>query len=226
MCIRDREVEGLVESGKVSVGGIVMVGTCKAEKVSVGGRLSSRGDLRVEVVSVGGALEVGGVLEAAKVSVGGVMEIGGDAKVADKLSVGGTLIVRGVLQAGVVRAGAEIRAHKIVAETLSATNVFTEKGAWARRIKIGRGGRVRGPIIAEEVYLDRGVSAEVVYAKLLEAEEKCRLRSVHAEEIFLGEYCKVSGEVEYVERLELGRGVELAQKPVRIDRVEFPRDNS
>jgi len=93
----------------------------------------------------------------------------------------------------------------------------TVEGIEAERVEVGERSRVRGPIRAKEVYVDWRGEVEDVEAERVELEDRARARNIRAKVVVIGDRCKITGKVEYEERLEVGRDVYFAEPPVKIE---------
>ena len=215
------EVKGMLKATILRVGGGARVGGGEVEKLSVGGALRSSGSLKLGSADVGGALRAQGKIEVNYASIGGLLE----AEAIDssgKISVGGFVKASKWIKAGALSVGGAAEARYIMAKSISATSLLSDY-ARAELIEVKRRGRACGTLVADEVYLEDRVEADVVYAGTLEAEEWCTIREAHASHITLGDYTRVLGPLEYTEELKLGSQVKLATKPRRVGEIKFPK---
>ncbi|NHV98853.1 MAG: hypothetical protein HA496_04305 [Thaumarchaeota archaeon] len=187
----------------------------KGTHVSVGGVLNVDGSMEVDEVRVGGTVEVKGFFKAKKVSVGGRLKVDENASVEDRLEVGGVVKIGGELKAGMVEAGGALEADACFADGVKVGGkVETRRGCRSKTFEIGRKGRVIGPVVAEYVKIGRDASVEDVYAGRLELLENSSARNVYAREAYLKHGCRVSGELLYVEKLELERLTQINSRKV------------
>jgi cytoskeletal protein CcmA (bactofilin family) len=75
--------------------------------------------------------------------------------------------------------------------------IITVEGVTAHFVKIGRRGKVRGPIKADQGIIGRDAHAENVYG----------------ETIIIESYCHISGEVQYTGELRMNEHVSLVKAP-------------
>jgi len=86
----------------------------------------------------------------------------------------------------------------------------------ASYVEIGRRGRVKGLIKAEEVVVGRGAEVEDIDAKRIVLERDVRAGSLRGETIRLEPGCRVSGEVHYTRELDAARDVSFAKNPEKV----------
>lgn len=218
------KVSKSIKAGRIEVGGTIDLGEGKVDIIDVGGMLKVEEKLKAEHIDAGGMLVSKGFIEANDVDVGGALESEEDVRILNRLDVGGSVTINGLLDAGRISVGSRLYAKKINAESIDATYLETEEGAWAKTVEIGENGKVKGVLVAEEVYLNEKASAETIYAKFLETEEKCRIRNVYACNISLRDKTIVSGELKYSENIMLGENVYIENGPTKVENIIFPKD--
>lgn len=195
----------------------------KGSLISVGGVLDVDGSIEVDKVAVGGTMKVKGSMKAKEVSVGGMLKVDKDASVEDRLEVGGTAKIDGELKAGIVKVGGTMITDVCFADSVEAGGkVEAKRGSRARTFKIGNRGRVIGPVVAEDVKIGPNASAEDVYAGRLELGEDSSARNVYAREVHLKQGCRVTGELLYVERLEMEQNVKTYSEPRKVEKLPEP----
>lgn len=195
----------------------------KGFHISVGGTLKVEGNTEVDEVEVGGVVKVEGSIKAKKVEVGGVLKVDRDASVEDRLKVGGAVNVGGELKAGVVEVGGALKADACFADRVGVGGkVETRRGSRVKTFEIGRKGEVVGPIVAESVRIGRGASVEDIYANWLELGEDSSARNVYAREAYLKEGCRITGELLYVDKLELEKNVKTYSEPRKVEKLPEP----
>ena len=117
--------------------------------------------------------------------------------------------------------GGRLRARKATANKRASVggSIETVEGISASYVRIGRRGRVKGPIKADEAVISRRAQVEDVYAKIITLERDAEARNLYGERIRLESGCQVYGEVQYTESLESERGVSFAKTPQKVDRL-------
>jgi cytoskeletal protein CcmA (bactofilin family) len=98
-------------------------------------------------------------------------------------------------------------------------SIETIEGVNAVYVRIGRRGRVKGPIRAEEAVISRRAAVEDIYAKTITIERDAKARNLHGERIRLESGCHVYGEVQYTESLETERSVSFAKTPEKVSKL-------
>ncbi len=195
----------------------------KGSRISVGGSLRVEGDAEIDEVEVGGTIKVEGFIKAKRIEVGGALSVDGNASVENRLEVGGVAKVSGELKAGIVEVGGALKADVLFAEVAKVGGrVETRRGSRVRTFEIGKKGEVIGPIVAENVKIGRKASVEDIYADRLELGEDSSARNVYAREAYLREGCEVTGELLYVDKLELGRNVKTYSEPRKVEKLPEP----
>ncbi|NIO36879.1 hypothetical protein GTO27_04150, partial [Candidatus Bathyarchaeota archaeon] len=100
--------------------------------------------------------------------------------------------------------------------------IETVKGVKAARVEIGRRGRIRGPVVANEVLLRERAEADDIYADSLTMEERSRARNVYAKRVFLERGCRITGELQYTEEMKKEEGIQFAEEPRKTDKLPSP----
>jgi len=192
-------------------------------RVSVGGALSVDGSIEVDEVDVGGTLTIKGSVKSKEVVVGGRLKVDGNASVENRMDVGGVVKISGELKAGTVKVGGALEAEVCFADIVEVGGkVKTERGLKAKVFGIGKGGRIIGPVVAEDLKIGPGANAEDVYAGRLELEENSSAHNVYAREAYLKHGCRVTGELLYVEKLEMEQKVKTYSEPQKVEKLPEP----
>ncbi|MGQ9691241.1 MAG: hypothetical protein ACUVQY_08290 [Thermoproteota archaeon] len=195
----------------------------KGTSISVGGVLHVDGNIETDKVGVGGTVTVKGSVKAREVSVGGRLKVDEHASVEDRLEVGGAVKIGGELKAGLVKVGGALEADVCFADSVKVGGkVETRRGSRVKTFEIGKKGRVVGPVVAEDVKISAYASAEGIYANRLELGENSSARNVYAREAFLKRGCRVTGELLYVEKLEMEQNVETYSEPRKVEKLPEP----
>lgn len=129
--------------------------------------------------------------------------------------------MKGSLTAERIDIGGRVRAHEISAknEVSVGGSIATDVGVRASEVRIGRNGKVIGPIHAGEVLIRRGAHVEDVYGRKIVAEREARARDLYGETIHIESGCRVEGEVQYTASLETGRDVFFAKSPMKVEKL-------
>ncbi len=228
--IDDVSVGGTFESSgklgfkKLDVGGIAKIAEGEGQgKINVGGVFSVGGSLEFDVLDVGGKVDIRGSIKGRGVNVGGQMDAGENATIKEWLKVGGYAKVGGELNAGSVEVGGSLAAKVCLAEGVTVGGeIRTEKGTKAKRFEIGRGGKVKGSIVADEAKIGRGAEVEDVYAGKLEMEEDSSANNVYVREARLGSDSKILGELLYTGTFELGENAMVRSGPTKAEKLPSP----
>ncbi|RLG39825.1 MAG: hypothetical protein DRO05_07955, partial [Thermoproteota archaeon] len=169
------------------------------------------GSIKFNRIDVGGKVSISGTAEGDEVDVGGKISVDRDLKLRGKLDVGDVCKVKGLLEAESISIGGGVEAELIRAENSIKVGGYirTSKGTKAKKVRIGKRGEIRGPVVAEEVIVEERARVEDIYADEIVMEERARARSLHGRRIYLERGCRVLGEVEYVEALEKEVDVEV-----------------
>ncbi|HYA21747.1 MAG TPA: hypothetical protein VEG31_01015 [Thermoproteota archaeon] len=215
---------GKLSFKKLDVGGIAKIAAGEGQgKIDVGGIFNVQGSLEFDVLNVGGKVDIRGFVKGRHVEVGGQMDAGENATIEERLRVGGYAKVGGELNVGNVEVGGSLAAKVCLAEGVAVGGeIRTEKGTKAKRFEIGRGGEVKGPIVADEVKIGRGAEVEDVYAGKLEMEADSSANNVYAHEARLGPDSRVSGELLYTGTLELGEEAKVRSGPTKAEKLPSP----
>ncbi len=91
--------------------------------------------------------------------------------------------------------------------------IITVEGVTAHFVKIGRRGKVRGPIKADQVIIGRDAYAEDGYEKKILLRSGAHAENVYGETIIIESYCHISGEVQYTGELRMNEHVSLVKAP-------------
>ncbi len=215
------ESTGKLNFKGLDVGGMVRVAAGEGQgRISVGGTLNVDGSLEFDALDVGGTVDIKGSAKGRSVSVGGRMRVGENATIEDRLSVGGHADVGGDLSAGNIEIGGSLEAEICLAEEVKVGGeIRTEKGTKAKRFEIGRRGKVRGMIVAEQVKINSGAEVEDVYADSLMMDGGSSAHNAYAKVACLGPGAKVSGQLLYTESITLGEGVKVASGPEKVEKL-------
>jgi cytoskeletal protein CcmA (bactofilin family) len=211
-----------LEFEKINVGGAVkLAGESRGGDIDVGGSCKIEGDLKFGDIDVGGVFVISGSADGADVDVGGKVKVGGNLKLSEKLDVGGVADIDEELVAQDIDVGGRLRARKATADKRASVggSIETIEGVSASYVRIGRRGRVKGPIRADEAVISERAQVEDVYAKTITLERDAEARNLYGERIRLESGCQVYGEVQYTESLESERGVSFAKTPQKADKL-------
>ncbi|MDH5447755.1 MAG: hypothetical protein OEY24_01215 [Candidatus Bathyarchaeota archaeon] len=211
-----------LEFGKINVGGAVkLAGKSRGGDIDVGGSCKVEGDLKFGDIDVGGVIAISGSAEGTNIDVGGKVKVGGDMKLSEKLDVGGVADIDKELIAQDIDVGGRLCARKATASKRASVggSIETVEGVSASYVRIGRRGKVRGPMKADEAVVSRRAQVEDVYAKIITLERDAKARNLYGERIRLESGCNVYGEVQYTESLETERGVTFAKTPQKVDKL-------
>lgn len=206
----------------IDVGGSVrLTGPSKGGRVSVGGTLKVDGDITFSEIDVGGTVEILGNADGADIDVGGKLAVSGSLMLTRKLDVGGLAEVGERLNAKSIEVGGALRARRIEAVALVDVGgeIITFEGLKANRVKIGRRGKIRGVVVAEEVGLEERAEAEDIYASIMFMEKESRARNVYGKRVRLENCCRIMGELQYTEDLKAEEGVYFTVEPKKVDRL-------
>ena len=217
--------KGSLEFDEINVGGTVnLAGGCTGGDIDVGGSFKVEGDLKFRNIDVGGVVAISASAKGDDLDVGGKLKVGGGLHLSGKLDVGGVAEVRGELTAERIEVGGKLHAGKANADSTVCVggSIETIEGVQASYVRIGRRGRVEGPIRADEALISKRARVEDVYAKDITLERDVRARNLYGERIRLESGCQVTGEVRYTASLEVAPGVTFAKTPQKVD--DLPLD--
>jgi hypothetical protein len=138
----------------------------------------------------------------------------GDLHLAERLEVGGMADIQGVLSGADVDVGGHLKATKGILSGRASFGGMVEaaQGFKAGVIELGREGRCVGTLVGGSVHLGRESRVQDVYCSRLVAERETRLGKVFAEDVELGDECRIEGLV-YTGELSEGEGVTYATPP-------------
>ena len=215
-----------LEFDEINVGGTVKLAgsCCTGGDIDVGGSCKVEEDLKFRNVDVGGVIAISGSAKGDDLDVGGKVKVGGELLLSGKLDVGGVAEVGGELTAQQIEVGGKLYARKANARSKLCVggSIETVEGVEASFVRIGRRGRVEGPIRADEALVGKRARVEDIYANEITLERKARARNLYGERIRLESGCQITGEVKYTESLEAAPGVSFAKTPQKTD--ELPRN--
>ena len=92
----------------------------------------------------------------------------------------------------------------------------TEEGLKAERIELGKGSKCNGVIVGGRVIIERRAEVQDVYCSRLEADDGTRMRRVFAEDVTLGDDCRVE-QLVYTRALEQGDRVSFGTPPQKTE---------
>jgi predicted acyltransferase (DUF342 family) len=178
------------------------------ETLLVNNRSTIKGSLKAEEVRGEGDLLVEGDLESSDIRLddGTSLEVKGDLK-ADDVDVPNSIRVGKRTEVNYLRVGEDLT---------------TLAGSKAGVIDITRRARVRGPIIGTTVRIREDAEVEDVYAEDFWTEGGCSLGNIYVKRAEVGRECSISGVLQYVEAIRLGRDVSLASPPVKVSTLPSP----
>lgn len=195
----------------------------KGTHVSVGGVLDVDGNIEADEVKAGGTVKIEGSVKAKEIVVGGSLKVDEDAFVENRLEVGGVVKIGGALKGGAVKVGGALEADVCLTDSIEVGGkVETEKGSRSKKFEIGKRGRVIGLIVAEDVKIGAGASAEDIYADRLELGENSSAHNIYANKAYLKQGCRVIGELLYVEMLEMEQDVKTYSEPKKVETLPKP----
>jgi len=195
----------------------------KGRHISVGGALDIDGSIEVDEIKVGGAARIKGSVKGKRVEAGGSLRVDEDVSLEDRLEVGGAVKIGGELKTSMVKVGGVLEADACFADIVEVGGkVETKRGSRAKTFEIGRRGRVVGPVVAGIVKISAYASAEDIYADWLELGENSSARNVYTREAYLKQGCRVTGELLYVEKLEMEQNVRTYLEPKKVEKLPEP----
>jgi predicted acyltransferase (DUF342 family) len=168
---------------------------------------------------VGGKVEITGSGEGGEMEIGGKVEVRRTLKLSGDLEVGGKIEIGDELSAKNIEVGGMVRARKIAAEEHIEVGgaITTVEGTTARLVEIGRKGEVRGSLRAEDVVIGEEAHVESIYGKRILLRSGTYAENVYGENITIESHCRISGEVQFTDKLRLGEHVSLAKSPQKVD---------
>ena len=191
----------------------------KGEDIDVGGRLNSEGDLKFNKIDVGGRVKIDGNAQGKEIKVGGKLKVSGKLKIEGDIRVGGKVEVDENLNVDLIKVGGKIFAKRIEGKREIETTVLeTLDGAKAPRIVINRGGKVRGPLMGEEIILKDKVKAEDIYADTVFLRKGCNVGKIFAREVSIESKTRVQ-RVYYTQSLLTDKLVKYAYPPEKVKEV-------
>ena len=155
-------------------------------------------------------------------NVGGAVNVGDSLNVEESLSVGGTVKVDGPITAREIKVGDTISGTYITANIIHVGGgLFVDKYIKANEVKIGKGGKIRGTIIALDVLIRKKATAEDIYSQKISVESGAIVKSLYGNNIYL-DNCKVTGTVLYTDILEVRGKVKFSKNPEKVDVLPPP----
>jgi predicted acyltransferase (DUF342 family) len=214
-------VEAVIED--LDVGGTVRLEKGELEDATVGGTMESVGSVKFEDLDVGGRLRLGsGVGE--NVRVGGLLEVQHDLTLEGELVVGGEARIDGKLDAESVSVGGDLTSEEVrVRDSIKVgRGLLTTRGVKASEVSVGRHGRVTGPIVGRKVRIESDAAVEDVYAEEARVGESSSTLNVYASSVEIGDYCRVSGRLQYTDEIRVGRNVHFSSQPEKVSSLPGP----
>ena len=98
-------------------------------------------------------------------------------------------------------------------------SVETEDGVEAKFFRIGKRGRVHGPIRADRVIIGKEAQVEDIYGREIILRHEARARNVYGEIISIESGCHIDGEIKYTRELRMNERVYLAKQPQKVDKL-------
>jgi cytoskeletal protein CcmA (bactofilin family) len=147
------------------------------------------------------------------------VRVEGSLTLAGDLDVGGTVEVDHALSAQEINVGGTLAARKATAQTRVSVggSIATTDGVQGSHVEIGRRGEVNGPIRADEAVINERARVDDVYAQTITLERGASARNLYGAQITVASGCRISGEVQYTDRLEAEPGVTFAKPPEQVD---------
>ncbi|MBI3841218.1 MAG: hypothetical protein HY297_04605 [Thaumarchaeota archaeon] len=213
-----------LEYRSVKVGGLVDIrGRSRGKSIKVGGRLTAMGAMECAEIKAGGEVKIDGDFTGGSIQVGGRVEVTGRLTLTDSLQVGGKVEIGGEMAGKDLEVGGTFKATKAILSGRAAMgrSVETRSGLKAATIKLGKGGKALGPLVGEEVDLEKGTTVEDVYAKVLRVEKASKLGRIFAETVELGDGCSAR-EIQYTGELRMGKATRVEQAPRKVDALPDP----
>jgi cytoskeletal protein CcmA (bactofilin family) len=95
-------------------------------------------------------------------------------------------------------------------------SINTGEGVTARSVEIANGGKVQGPIRAEEIVIGRHAEVEDLHGKSIILRSGATANNVYGQEIFIESHCRVNGELQYIDELRQSGDIAFAQPPKKV----------
>jgi cytoskeletal protein CcmA (bactofilin family) len=215
------------------------------EHISIHGDVKFAGDTSCKNMKITGVAKVTGNCTAETVEVFGKFDVAGSLKVSKDLKVFGTTEVKQRLECDSIVVGGKLSADQILTrgQAILAGEVEVARGLKAKSIVVGKGSKVTGPLVGEEidvgmkVDLDIGpwgslwsgrwlsvgrmTSVEDVHGKAVRINPYSRAKRVFAEVVQMDEG-SMADEVTYTSELKLPNNYHLARAPVKTARLPDP----
>jgi cytoskeletal protein CcmA (bactofilin family) len=123
------------------------------ERLSALGKVEFEGDTTCKIMEIYGAARVRGSCTAETLKVSGNMRVLGSLGVSKKMGVYGSAEVKQQLECEALAVGGRLAAESIRANSQAdiAGEVETTRGLKAKSIHVGKGSRVSGPLVGEQV---------------------------------------------------------------------------
>ena len=222
-------------SGSARVEGDLMVSEVRAS-----GSLTCVGSVKATLLRVSGSAKVAGDLKGGMVRASGSLSVGGNLSAEESLKISGGASIAGLVEGGEVRISGALRASSIKCRTLVANGSVRVGGdVECRSFELTAEGRsiIGGSLRAEEVVVRGGEARTVVRIGPLEISvsgrrkgflrvgrvegDKVDLEYVECEEVRahrvrIGRGCRVTGNVYYVEEVEVDPAAVVKGQLVRV----------
>ncbi len=122
-----------------------------------------------------------------------------------------------------IEVGGVLRSRKATVEERVEVggSIDTVEGVTAGFVEIGKRGKIRGPVRADQVVISRDAHAEDIYGKKVLLGKGVHAENIYGENIVIESHCHISGEVQYTGELRMNEHVSLAKKPQKVDKLPF-----
>jgi len=217
---------------------ILPAGSSGARLVALG-KVVFEGDANCSELDVIGDAKINGGCNSEDVEVKGGMEVKRDMRVTGKFRVFGTAGIRGTIDCGALGVSGKLEAERIKADEKVdiVGEVNTTRGAKSVSVAVGKGSRVTGPLIGDQVVigkemdfgsawglpwwrnaLGRTTNVEDVYGSSVKIGLNSRARRVFGDAVEL-ESGAMAEEVSYTKALKLANDYHLTNPPAKIAKL-------
>jgi cytoskeletal protein CcmA (bactofilin family) len=220
-------------------GNTVLPAGSSGDRLSALGRVEFEGDADCREFEITGSARVGGDCNSEEVEVKGALDVEGSAHVANKLRVFGAADVRGAVECDALGVSGRLNAEATTAGDFIdiVGEVNTIRGARAKTITVGKGSKVFGPLIGEQVEIGREMDfgsawglpwwranlggktiAGDVYGKSVKIGANSRVKRVFGEVVELENGC-IADEVNYTKEVRLPAKFFLTKEPRKVETI-------
>jgi cytoskeletal protein CcmA (bactofilin family) len=217
--------EGPLTFGSLDVGGFAEFrDLAKGGSIDVGGVFTAARDVIFTSLEIGGVGRIGGDGTGHEVEIGGKFDIRGAFALTGRVEVGGTIGVGGPFTGDRLEVGGKLDALRavFVDSVEIGGSAQTREGLKAARIRLEHRSRVSGPVVGDDVQLERGARVEDVYGQRVELAERCEARRVVAANVRVRAGASV-GEVVYSGTADIDPSARLGTPPRKVDTLPpFP----